>query len=261
MKDQWTQNVPLVLLPVDDFTGNVIKSPDIHISIPGAARPVIKPDGFWVFPKLHTAFVHATLQGERYQRQTILVDVSALPESNPVQTIRVLPSRAHPFPSGTAYLEGEMPQGATLLAAAAGTKNTLRLRLDCNAGDPILTVFQETRKNLSGRTYLLTAAGSDKDTARKDWVTLTAPADFENAAYHLEKPPAHSYRKMNAVLSPAVTYQADTIGTHYFIALTADGAETSFPVYCRLTAGGWQREAVFPVKAGETVYQNFKEDL
>lgn len=255
MRDHWSSDVPLVLLAVDDFTGKIIRSPDIRIVVPGAGRPIIKPDGFWVFPDLRKPFVQATLYGERYQRQTFPVDVAALPKHHPVQIIRVLPSRAYPFPPDTVWLEGEIPEDATLFAAAEGARGTVRLRRDCRAGDELITVFQETRKNLSGRTYLLTAA------EEKDWITLTAPAESENGIYRLKTPLAHSYGKINALLSPAVTYASDAMGTHFLIAFAADGTKTRISLHCRLTAGSRREEAVFSVRAGETLRHNFMEDL
>lgn len=260
MKDQWSFKVSLVLLPVDDFTGNIIKSPDIHISVPQAGRAIVKPDGFWIFPQLREPTVSVTLYGNHYQRQAVTIDVFPLSRKHPAEIIRILPSRACPFPPATVYMEGNIPEGATLYAAAGSAKNALRLSLDGQTGDQSVAIFRENKKNLDGKTYLLITSKTENGTYETDWVTFTSTTDSENGIFQIKTPLNHAHPKKTSVLYPAVTYPADTMGTAYFIALAADGTKKPIPLYCRLLTGRQSKESVFSVSTGETLQQNFMED-
>lgn len=248
-------HIPLVILPLDEFTGKVIKSPDFRVLVEGAGRPFIKPEGYRIFMGELNKEVSVALWGRGYQEMKIKVSLAALKHKNPVVKIYVKPGRDYLFPAGTVYMTGKLPEHSVLLAAGMSCPGAGKLRLDCKEGDDTLAVYQKTPKDIDGMTYLL--ADRRGETGKEDWAELLAATDFEGGVYLLKEPLCYNHPRARTGLFPAVRHVSDLQGEAYFIAIPAEEGLEKISVHCCLERDGYRQTYTFGIKAGETLYQDF----
>lgn len=253
VSERLRRRVSLVILPVDGFTGKALAGADIHIQVEGAHRPLVKPDGFYVFCELPGEEVFAVLWGRHYRRMRVRIRFAELDPVNPVKVIRLNPDKDYPFPKGTAFLEGLLPEHSVLYAAGKAKACAGKLRADCEKGADTVAVYQEEETDLTGAAFLL----SDKDRTVNDWAELLSPEDPARGIYRMQEAAARTYRRMETDLFPAVRYEADETETSYFAAVRTDAGGDAVCVECCVTRGGEKKEYTFFVKAGEHLRQDF----
>ena len=254
MGDEIHRHVSLVILPIDEFTGKRILSPDFLVRVQGAACPIIKQDGYRVFVgEFATQEIIVMLEGRFYRKKRITVDLSGIEESSPVVAVPVLPDRDYAFPSGTFFMEGRLPEGALLWAAGCSAWGMYRLSRDCEVGDMTLSVFRGGEEKSAGRGFLLT----EREGEGREWVEFDVSDDFMQSIYRLKRPVRHPHGRVGTNLYPLLCYEADAMGTEYFIAFPGEKDVTEISVRCRLLADNGTKEYEFFLKTGEIFYWDF----
>lgn len=260
MRERWGRQVPLVILPIDEYTGNVIRDPALEVSVAGLERPLIKPDGFRVFSmgqpgpgagnlsaEKGTAEFTVTLRGRHYQRMQVVISSAGLDEKDPVAKIYIKPDRSYPFLPGAIFIEGTLPEHARLWVAKADGPGALRLRADVQAGDDKLQIYRGGMQSFVGDSYLMLGQGREE----REWVTLQTSVDAASGIYQLNSPICHEYTRTVAKLYKSICYESDVLGSDCFLALTGkNGEETE--ICCRLDS-----DMSFRVRGGETLHLDF----
>ncbi len=246
-------HISLVILPVDDFTGEVIVGARINVAVEKWGRPIVKPDGFYVFTGGFGEEAVAVLWGRGYRKMRVKIRLADLDPKNPVEIIRVKPDKNHFFPKGSAFMEGILPEHSVLLVSGKTKAHVQKLRADCGEGADRITVYQEHEKNLSKALFLL----ADRKGDREEWAELLSPVDPVQGIYLVREPFCGAHLRMETDLFPAVKYEADELACDYFIAVYGGAGEESFPAVCCLRQNGEEKGYTFCLKAGETLRQDF----
>lgn len=246
----------LVIFPIDSFTEKAIMRPDFFVTAEGEGRPVRKKEGFWVFVNLTKTKILVNLRGNFYQKATLEVDVSALDVKNPVVRVRMLPDRNYPFPKGTAYMEGMLPENSSLTAVALWRAFNARLLLDYRQGDTEITVYQEKEADLTGMVFCLTDSGH----SGRDWPETEefVRSEKQKAVYKLAAPAACDFRKTEALLYKGIRYCSSVYPVSYFIALPAEQGSGEFPVICCLDKAGVKTEYEIKLEPDNTLHRDFQ---
>lgn len=253
MKESLHIRMPLVILPVDDFTGETILRPDVTVRVKGAAYPVQKADGFRVFTKLPDGQAEVSLQGPGYQKTNIVIITETLDHKNPLVRIRIKPDRSYRFPAGTAYMEGTLPPQSILLVSGMEGPGFCKVMSDCKEGGERIAVFQSGEKNLEGMVYYMT---NTKGTVH-DWIELASVIDTQKGIYQLKAPFSQSIKKAEVRLYPAVKQDSGAIQTPYFIAVYGRNQGKNVTAVCCLQQGTTLTESKLVLEAEKTLHQDF----
>lgn len=265
MRESWKRQIALVVLPVDEFTGNVIIDPALAITAGDMGKPLIKAEGFRVFSVETTDTgklsaeqnaekmnIEVTLRGSFYQKMQISVPFRQIDRKNPVIKAGMKPSRSYPFPPGTVYIEGMLPEHAVLWVARAEGPGALRLRVDARAGDDRLHIHQQELESRVGSSYLLLGKGDEE----MEWVTCAQTADgayVTEGIYQLKECICRDYMHSVAKLYKCLCYESDVLGRDCFLALPGEpGREMT--ICCHLTS-----DHRFKVRGGETLQLDFSQ--
>lgn len=253
---------PLIILPVDEFTGAVIIDQSFKIWIDGAGIPIRKPDGFHVFMRLNNMEVIVRLQGTGYQDQVLKIDRSQLDYRNPLVKIRMKPDHSYLFPPDVFYIQGTLPNEAVLTVAGRKGGTFRKLLSDVSQGDGDIGIYQKQEENLEGTIYYAletkgldpgSEALGDKD-EKGEWIELLW---MENSIYRLKNPVKREYRKKYTRLYPAVRQYAEGMRTPYFIAVRGKRNEAYMQVVCCLDTHEGIREYEYELAAGKTLFLDF----
>ncbi|WP_219837886.1 hypothetical protein [Paenibacillus sp. R14(2021)] len=95
----------LVLLLRDGFTGSRPDPSSVTVHVKGLSiKPIIKPDGLWIFTNLADEPITIVVDSLIYCRQTLEVMPSKLNKLEPVVAVSLMPGRAYPLPPSAVTL-------------------------------------------------------------------------------------------------------------------------------------------------------------
>lgn len=211
----------LVILLIDDYTNKVVNDKSVFVSIEGAAKPIQKSEGYYIFLNLDRTKVDLTIKSDRYTEESRLIDLSTINNTDPVLKIRVKPSRNYPLPEGTTSIQGVAEPLSEIRVVCDNLQKYYRLLYDYDPkeNNEAIRVFNPEKTDLDGKVFLI----SDKDD-NSEIFSIIATKDRENDSYHLEAPLGRSYKKAGTKISPIFITKADEKG-EFFIPLWNLGEE------------------------------------
>lgn len=253
MRESFGRKTPLVILPIDEFTGTVIRDPALEVFVEGAGKPLIKQEGFRVFlngaAKIAERDIVVTLRGSAYQEMRVSIAADRIEQKHPVVEIGMKPGRNYPFPPGTLYIEGSLPEHAALWVAKEEGAGALRLYADARMGDDRLRIYQDKSQDLSRHSYLLLEQGGKN----REWVTCTEAADFSQGIYQLSDYLIHDYTRERAKLYNAVSCERDILGEDCFLAFPGEPGQ-EMTICCHVSD-----DHTIRVKGGESLWLDFSQ--
>jgi len=228
-----------VVFPIDEFTGKPIFQRDFKVEIEGAQKPIVKPEGFYVFTDilalennktLAECKLTITLSGHGYQKMTVRVAAACIDSKNPVYTVRVKPDWDYPFPAHTLFMKGMLGENKRLLAAVMDREQGLHLKRDYIANEDTIAVCQGTRKTLAGSIFYLT------DLLQEDgaWIQFQSFSNELEGNYKLVRTSLLHWQKNAAWLFPALEQVAGNEPIPYFFAFpyTAGRTDEIYELVC-----------------------------
>ena len=150
------RKVSLILLPIDDFTGRIIKGSKLRVYLTEDNIPSIrKQDGYHVFCNLSGSEAEVCLEGPLYQKQILRLPIGQ--GKLQIYPVRMLPGIAYPLPEETTIISGTLPEGGVLRIFTLGKKRECKLLCDYDPGiqGECLSLFQSFEMSLEGKTMCI----------------------------------------------------------------------------------------------------------
>lgn len=122
------RGVSLVILPIDDFTEQVIKGSNLRVyTEQGKRLSICKEDGYRIFCDLKESFVKICAEGPLYQKQTVTFPVSG---ASVVFKLRMLPNTSYPIAQGVTCIRGFLKSGSKIRLFFPEQKKKYKLLYD-----------------------------------------------------------------------------------------------------------------------------------
>lgn len=189
------RKVSLVLLPIDDFTGRIIKGSRLRVYLKEENVPSIrKQDGYHIFCNLPGSEAEVCLEGPLYQKQILRLPIGQ--EKPRVYPVRMFPGIAYPLPEETTIVSGTLPEGGVLKLVTFGQKRGCKLLHDYDPGihGESLSLFRPFGTFLVGKTMCI----RDKD---KNHEFIKIKDQNDNFCI-LEHPLSKEYQKIGTGVYP-----------------------------------------------------------
>ena len=189
------RKVSLALLPIDDFTGRIIKGSQLRVYLKEEnISSIRKQDGYHVFCNLSGSETEVCLEGPLYQKQILRLPIGQ--EKSKIYPVRMLPGISYPLPKGTTTVSGTLPEGSVLRLFTSGQKRSYKL---LNDYDPSiqgeeLSLFRPFEMSLEGKTMCI----RDKE-KNHEFFKIT---DRKGNICILEHPLSKTYQKIGTGVYP-----------------------------------------------------------
>jgi hypothetical protein len=159
-----TYQVAFALRLFDDFSGNAILKQQFEFKIDGLlAKPILKPEGVYVFLEPLKESVMLEIRGNFYHPETVKIDKAALDPSSPLVTIRLFGKPGQGYDRNKIFLDGKITDQdlnfPVKIAALCNKETGLTYReivrqdkatyLMCSCKEPLL-------EQVEGKTFCLT---------------------------------------------------------------------------------------------------------
>lgn len=211
------REVSLVLLPIDDFTEQIITGSQIRMYTEEGNRPSIrKADGYHVFCGLPDKMVRICIDGPLYQKQTLEFPTGY--DGN-VYQVRMLPAAGYTIPSGATCVKGRLKPGSRMRLFFQEPKKSYKLLYDYEPGKQgkNLSLYCPDTARLEGRTLYITEQGKEGEYFRV--------AAKQQEICRLEEPLHRKYKKIGTSVYPVYEVYAGNDGSFYLPvrSIPADG--------------------------------------
>lgn len=184
--------VSIVLVPIDDFTDEVIIDKAIDIKIEGndMKRPIKKKEGFFVFTNINEKNIVITIKSYSFNPAKLEIDIEKLNKLNPVVKVRLKPNSEYKLPKGITCLNGKTEPNTTLKIIYRCKNNLFMLFEDNVKGDSKLKIYNPLNIDLEGKSFFI----GEKSNKEKEEFNII---DFneENNMYLLDRQLKKSYKK------------------------------------------------------------------
>lgn len=189
------RKVSVILLPIDDFTGRIIKGSNLRVYLTEDNIPSIrKQDGYHVFCNLSGSEAKICLEGPFYQKQILRLPIGQ--GKLQVYPVRMLPGIAYPLPEGTTIISGTLPEGSVFRLFTLGKKGECKIMRDYDPGieGEGLSLFQPFEMFLEGKTMCI----RDKDKSHEFFKI----AEHKGNVCIPERPLSKTYQKIGTGVYP-----------------------------------------------------------
>ena len=206
----------LVVLVIDDFTGNPIVDGNVTVSIPGHRPPVVKSDGYHVFGNLPEMKISLVLESKVYECRMEQVDLADRDEDE-VLVMRIMPGARYSFPADTICVSGQTWPGRKLLFWSGGGK-TVRLleNYRCQGREePVIALYNPGEKELVGKTFFI--SGRKKE--EKEYFKIIGGSGRRCV---MDRQLSRDYHKIGTRIVPVQEICADETG-NFFLPVAGDG--------------------------------------
>lgn len=201
------REVSLVILPIDDFTEQVITGSVLRMYTEEGKRSSIrKPDGYHVFCDLMGSSIRICVESPLYQKQTIEFSLS---DASKVHLIRMLPNTSYPIPKDATCVRGKLKSGSRIRIFFPEQKKSYKLLYDYIPGEQesSLSLFCPETAQLEGKTLCI------KDSEEETEFFRVKVQNKENCL--LEQPLGKMYKKIGTSVYPVYEAFADDDGVFY----------------------------------------------
>lgn len=150
------RKVSLVIIPIDDFTDEVIKKLDIAIKINEINREFIKKqEGFFIITDLEEDIIKINISVYSFIKVSLNVNLSELDKLNPVIKVRLKPNERYNFKSGITCIKGQTKCDSEILIIYENKSNTFRLLEDIDAEAESIRIYNPLNRKLEGSSIII----------------------------------------------------------------------------------------------------------
>lgn len=184
--------VSIVLVPIDDFTDEVIidKAVDIKIEGNSMKRPIKKQEGFFVFTNINEKNIAITIKSYYYNSAKLEVDIEKLNKLNPVVKVRLKPNSKYKFPKGITCINGKTEPNTSIKIIYRCKNNLFMLFEDNVREDSKLKIYNPLNIDLEGKSFLI----GEKSKKEKEEFNIIE-FNEESSMYLLDQQLKKSYKK------------------------------------------------------------------
>lgn len=173
------RHVSLVLLPIDDYTNEVIKGNYIKPWIEWEHAPIWK-QGFYIFTDMKQEKVLLHVDSQLYQNQTISISLDT--SSARVIKLRLVPSEKYAMGNNSVVIRGIGEVGQKAAFYSEEIRQCYKLLKDYEPGTKI-SIFHPNGLDLSGKTVWL------KGREKRYLATLGEQQEDEENCYEITRVP------------------------------------------------------------------------
>lgn len=200
----------LVVLVIDDFTGEPALDGKVTVLIPGHRPPVVKSDGYHVFVNLSEDKVEVLCESKIYEPKKEQVELTGRSEDE-VFIIRLVPSAGYPVPSDAACVSGQTQPGRKLMFWKAFGDN-YRLLYDYvsreQEEDNLLAIYNPHNKEIEGKAFFI----CDKKKKEKEYFKVISKTD---QYCRIDRALRGDYKKIRTSIVPVSEICADETGRFF----------------------------------------------
>lgn len=198
--------VSIVVELVDDFTNQAILPKAARVWIQGEKRPVVKPEGYFVFHDISVHEVEIHVEAYPYQRRSFFVTKEEWADGICWRRVRLVPGEAYKLPENTTRLTGKVKPGARLELICRSHQKPLRLLRDYTDTDSrTLSLFHSCRWNLEQKKMLIVA--------EKVYDVFGVVSQEQGDVYTISRSLKHTYDRSKAMIYPVYEIEADDTGS------------------------------------------------
>ncbi len=223
MKESIRIHVSLIVGLTDGFTGKKPETSQLHVAVEGAASPVRKKEGYYIFTNLDSDIVTVIVNSPEYQQVKKRVVLSELDRQEPFLGIRLQPGRAYPNRVGATVVYGKTAPLRELSFTAVEGGVFYRLMSDCDGNHcRELMIFHQQSESLEGRSFLMW----QKEIKKYETAQISKASHTDQGSYLLEEPLEKKYKKAETRLYPVYTCSADEEGNYFLMIPSLMGEQT-----------------------------------
>lgn len=199
-----------VLIPVDDFSNQIITGGRVDIFLDGKRANVIKKSGYHVFTDTINEGI-LKVSGGGYQRKEITLDHRS--DSNKPHYIRLLPDQNDRNCLNAAVFTGNFRPNQQVCFRFHHPYHPYRI-LDAGQGKTQIHIYHDMDTFLEGMCFQI------KEGEKKESFLIEDRMETNGEKTHqfcLDKPLLHSYDPMNCVVKREYYVDCDKEGNYFFL--------------------------------------------
>lgn len=204
------RHVALVIVPIDDFTNQVITGNYLEFCIPYEKAPVWKP-GFYVFSDVKQKELTISIKSKLYQSQELFLALD--PTDTAIVKVRMVPSEKYAYQDGGVAIQGRGKAGETVKVYSDEILKSYKLLADYTL-DKRLSVSHPTEVDFTGKILWMKSR-------EEEWFIQIGTLSEEENKYEItflsEHEPDRNLRKMEVNLYPVYEAKCRADGTFYMI--------------------------------------------
>lgn len=203
------RKVSLVIIPIDDYIDEVIKSA-IGIKINGVNREVIrKQEGFFIITDLEEEIIDINISEYSFIPVSLKVNLKELDKLNPVIEVRLKPNERYAFKTETTCIKGQITCNSELLIINESKSNTFRLLEDIEGETESIKFYNPLNVNIEGSKIII-----KDDTERYDCNEIIG-FELKSKEYSLKNMVLNKYKKENSKVIKVDCVKADREGKFF----------------------------------------------
>ena len=200
------RHVSLVLIPIDDYTNQVINGNYLKPWIEWENEAIWK-QGFYIFMDMKQEEVILHVESQLYQSQTIALKLNV--KETRIIKLRLVPSEKYAKGNACIAISGKAKEGSKILFYSDEIRQSYKLLKDYEPGNPI-GIFHPEAMDLSGKKIWI--KGRDKSYP----ATLGERLEEEENCYEIEAL-SEKIRKVEADIFLAYEATVRENGTFYLL--------------------------------------------
>lgn len=236
-RDKIVFTASLVVLPIDDFTGQPVTGSVVRVYIPCEKPALIKPDGYRVFLNLTNPSVDVHCESGIYNEKIVTVDLGHEEGVQLVQ-LRLTPNASYPIPSGTTCIAGCGRPGTRVMLHSTDADAAFRLLYEYKCGEEeadCIHLYNPSQQALGGKSFFI----QSKDKKQSEYFTVAG--DEGEGCYRLLEPLKADYKKIGTLLFPVYEGYVGERGEFF---LPVAGAIKPQTVFLLQTGSGEKRREI-----------------
>lgn len=155
------KKVSLVLVPIDDFTDEIITKEKVNIEVMNEyIKPIRKSDGFIILTDLSKDNVDIKISSYFYNDVKMNINISKINKLNPVIKIRLKPGKYYRFNKSITCLSGTAINNSKLMVIVNNKENVFRLLEDNEKNKDVIKIYNPLKLDIEGQSFIIRKKGS-----------------------------------------------------------------------------------------------------
>lgn len=236
------RHVALVIVPIDDFTNQVITENYLEFSIPYEKAPVWKP-GFYVFSDIKQKEIIISIKSKLYQSQECSLTLE--PANTIIMKVRMVPGEKYAYSKEGISVQGRGETGKVVRIYSTQFRKSYKLSAD---------YIQNKRVSIAHPAEIdFTGKILGMKTREEEWFIQLGTLSEEENQYEItflsQQEPNRTLRKMEVNLYPVYETKCREDGTFYLLLPKGEGEK----LHAKLNYEGKEREIVLDTTKQNTI--------
>lgn len=207
------KKVSLVVIPIDDFTDEIITKERVALKVNGMNRDIIKKqEGFLIITNLEETIIKLSVSAYSFIPVELEVNLAEIDRLEPILRVSLKPNEKYNFSSEVTCIKGETVPETEILIINVNKENTFRLLEDINVTSKNIKIYNPLNINLERRKIVF-----KEDTEEYEYNEILE-FDTQEKRYLLKQDILKEHKKDNTKVIKGELVKADEKGS-FFIPL------------------------------------------